>query len=52
MSGVWHVPALAGTEREYLLWVDVTRWPGLQLMSAIGANATWRDPAGVDVERT
>ena len=22
MSGVWHIPALAGTEREYLLWVD------------------------------
>ena len=37
MSGVWHIPALAGTEQEYLLWVDVTRWPGLQLMSAICA---------------
>ena len=48
MSGVWHIPALAGTEREYLLWVDVTRWPGLQLMSAICAQAT----AGVDVKPT
>ena len=35
MDALGHIPALAGTEREYLLWVDVTCWPGLQLMSAI-----------------
>ena len=47
MSGAWHIPALAGTEREYLLWVDVTPFAALGRTAAIARTKRLAPPCSV-----